>query len=197
MRVAVAQQSLHNSVCNLEGCAARRLRRFERLASTKTLDGFYAARVLWGWAPRFGARTSRKQKRSTRSGRVEASASATPEVAKPRNVRVRRTRPSGLPNGRMRESTSRCGQVRRCAVRRCAAGRVAPNIMCSPRMPDRARSTEGSRLLDFGSRLGRGGTRSACRRQFSGCAVICEDTVATGMREQLWLRDCMCRRGSS
>ena len=128
----------------------------ERFASTRTLEGFYAARALWGWASRFGGRTRRKAKRTRReSGCEEKRAVANPQSAKPRRERLKRARPSGLPNGRVREAPARQNMFRRRVRPQRVVGRPAPRRMRSPLMQDPEDLAGAPCLLDFGSRLGR------------------------------------------
>ena len=167
--------------------SARRLARFERLASTRTVEGFYAARLLWGWAPRFGGHTCRKQTRTRQErGREEKRASATPQAVKPRRQRWRRARPSGLPNGRVRVAPARENKVRRCVRRKRVVGRLAPRRMRSPHMQDAAGLTDGLCLLDFGSRLGRWHKKCLQAAVLGLCRDSARDVLKTGLSRTRW-----------
>ena len=136
--------------------SAQRLERFKRLASTRTLEGFFAARVLQGWAPRFGGRRCRKQRRTRQeSGCEQKESLVTAQAVKPRRERLRRARPSGLPNGRVREAAAREDKVRRRVRSKRVEVRVGPKRARGNDVQGFEGSTDGACLLDFGSRLGR------------------------------------------
>ena len=147
-------------------------RRLVRLGRTKTDEGFYAARAMWGWAPRFGARLVRKQGRGRAARTGSAEVEATRRSALPRGARSRLCRPSGLPRGQRRTVTLSGGPALWCLSAGLLARRVGPQrVRKQPRFVSLARavsSIDGSSscrdgvptageacVLDFGGRLGR------------------------------------------
>ena len=122
---------------------------------------------------------------------MDAGASALPQVVKPRQTRVRRARPSGLPNGRVRQTAAREFKVRRRVRPKRLAATFAPMKTFSPSGDDPDGSTAGARLLDFGGRLGRWSNK--CLQ--TSVLGLCRDSAKDVLRARL-LRTCSNDLGS-
>ena len=185
--------------------SARRLRRFERLASTKTLEGFYAARVLQSWAPRFGGRRGRNQGRKSCGNICVHEKISVLRCARFRAAVVKTCRPCGLPNGKCRSDvvteagalwclraglaarragTMRVRRVRSVGPRAVKPCRVYACVPCGTSACGQA--AEGPRLLDFGSRLGRWHKKCLQNAVLGLCSSSQKDAVRKRLPHMCW-----------
>ena len=112
------------------------------------------------------------------------------KAVKPRRERLRRAKPSGLPNGRVRDALARENKVRRRVRPKRAAGKLAPRRMRSPHMQELVGLTDGPYLMTSavvwagGQKVFAESSARVVSRIREGCP---EGAVVTRVLEQLWV----------